>query len=110
MTFAIRIKNFQVELSVSDLNEWIENNPSNQDEDEDEDDNHDVEEVDNEEHLEQKIKHVDAIKSFEICIQWATQNNVDVSALMALKDLQEQAIKKSFSIPKKQTLLNQFFN
>lgn len=100
-------KFFQINFSVSDLNEWVERREDHFiDNDDDEDQTDEEIEI----QTEPKVKHDDAIKSFELCIQWAKQNNVDHMKLAVLAELQENAVKTSLSIPKKQTLINTFFN
>ncbi|XP_037823997.1 jerky protein homolog-like [Lucilia sericata] len=95
------------DISVDDLNSWVENITPPEDVDEDEIQNdEDIVEAEN---LDPKINHADAVKHFEACIKWTEQNNIDYSKSMVLRELQEEAIKKQISIPKKQTLLNRFF-
>lgn len=87
-------------LSANDLNSWIENSPPREKECvENSNEIEEFQEVDNKEHFEKNIKHVDVINSLEICIKWGQQNNIDFSKLMILRDLQEEAVKK-ISIPK----------
>lgn len=94
-------------ISVDDLNCWINNEPSPEDVGDDvevvEDTNEDDENVD------PKIKHEDVVKYLEICNKWAQQNNIELSKVMVLRELQEEAVKLKISAPMKQTLLNQFF-
>lgn len=94
-------------ISTDDLNRWVENNPTPEDEDAEE--NQDDDDGEDSENVEPKIKHEDAIKHFEICIQWGQQNDIDDSKSMVLRELQECAMQKKISIPKKQSLLDQLF-
>lgn len=63
----------------------------------------------NVENVEPKMKHEDAAKSFELCIKWSKQNNVDITKLEILTELQEYAVENVLSIPRKQSTIDQFF-
>ncbi|XP_017479853.1 PREDICTED: uncharacterized protein LOC108369273 [Rhagoletis zephyria] len=95
-----------IRFTVDDLNEWVQQGPE-QDFDYAEDD-HD-ENDDNIETEELKIKHEDVIKSFDVCIKWAKQNNIESTKQIVLVELQEEAVKMNLNIPKKQSTINQFF-
>ncbi|XP_037816312.1 jerky protein homolog-like [Lucilia sericata] len=82
------------DISVDDLNSWVENITPPEDVDEDEIQNdEDIVEAEN---LDPKINHADAVKHFEACIKWTEQNNIDYSKSMVLRELQEEAIKKFY--------------
>ncbi|XP_036334725.1 MOXD1 homolog 1-like [Rhagoletis pomonella] len=83
-----------IRFTVDDLNVWVQQGPE-QDFDYGEDD-HD-ENYDNIEIEELKIKHEDAIKSFDVCVKWAKQNNIESTKQIVLVELQEEA--SSFHCP-----------
>lgn len=93
-------------MTINDLNDWIEQNPTpvNIDEssDEEEDDTHVFVE-------ERKIKHVDAVNYIDNVLKWGKQNNIDLDRLTPLRELQKDAIEMSLKIPKTQTAINVFF-
>lgn len=94
-----------------DFSEWINEIHSDY---EGEDENEQDENNENEEnyvHVEadSKIKHRDAIKHFQKCIEWGDQNNIDVSQKIVLRDLQEKALEYSLKVLKKQTTINNYF-
>ncbi|XP_045482116.1 jerky protein homolog-like [Harmonia axyridis] len=44
-----------------------------------------------------KIKHVDAIKYFKLGLQWAEENNIGITDILLLKNIQEKAVVKHSS-------------
>lgn len=55
-----------------------------------------------------KIKHQDAVNSFNNCIQWASENNIPDSQIELLFEMKNTAVKKDFE-SKKQTHITNFF-
>lgn len=100
----------QNQLTAEDVNQWIEDDTCEVflDEDEDEEINELLEnDIPADEGV--KIKHCDVIKSFDVCIQWGQENNIDISKTLILRELQEQAIEKSLKKTQKQTSITSFF-
>lgn len=64
---------------------------------------------DNSVKLATRIKHVDAIKSFSVCIQWAEENNRPLQDVLLLKRLKEEA-ESIRSTLFKQSKVDSFFN
>lgn len=54
------------------------------------------------------VKHQDAINSFNVCLQWAEENNVELAALISLRNLREAAVLENQK-KIRQTELTDFF-
>ncbi|XP_037817448.1 jerky protein homolog-like [Lucilia sericata] len=97
----------EITFTTDDINYW------NRDDDQDNDEEDDDENVDPEEIVnitqETKIRNADAINSFETCILWSQQNNIDCTKSLVLRELQEEAVQKSLQLGQKQTSINDFF-
>ena len=58
---------------------------------------------------EMKIKHSEVIKCFDICIQWGSQNNMNISKQLVLREIVKEALQMSLQVTCKQTSRNVFF-
>lgn len=94
---------------MDDLINWNRDEVEISSPDEDEDNDENVHIADENASIEVKIKHYDAIKCLETCIQWSEQNNIQLSKSLVLRELQEEAVQKSLEINVKQTSINDFF-
>lgn len=91
---------------MDDLINWNRDEVEISSPDEDEDNDENVHIADENASIEVKIKHYDAIKCLETCIQW---NKIELSKSLVLRELQEEAVQKSLEINVKQTSINDFF-
>ena len=55
------------------------------------------------------VKHEDAISSFNICLQWAEENDVDLVGLITLRRLREDAVMKSQKTLHQQKITSFFY-
>lgn len=95
-------------LTVDDLNEWIQDDV-HQIESDESDNTHEDEEREIPSDAPPKVKDLEAIKCFDVCIRWSQENNIDLSKELVLREIQEEAVRKSLNKSQKQTLINQFF-
>lgn len=56
-----------------------------------------------------KVKHEDAIKCFDTCIQWAVENNIETSKTLFLRSIQQNVIEMQLQTKKRQCLMTDFF-
>lgn len=57
----------------------------------------------------QKVKVDDVIKALDICMEWATENDISYEKLIALQEIKEAAISQKVKKPKTQTKISTFF-
>ena len=58
----------------------------------------------------QKVKVDEVIKSIDICIEWATENDISYEKLIALQEIKESAIFQKAKKSKTQTKISTFFS
>lgn len=102
---------FETEVTTDDIAKWIDgDNEDFQITDEEilsaviEDKTDDEEEVP----VEKTISHKEALKSFEICMQWSMENNVSDHQLLLLRQIRDQAAAAHFA-SLKQRRIDSFF-
>jgi hypothetical protein len=55
------------------------------------------------------VKHGDAINGFNVCLEWAEENQVALQDILALRRLRESALILKTTKKEKQTTISDFF-
>lgn len=93
-------------FSYEDLHDWNIDDPNEEiDQDTDSDDDQMLVPV----NPFPKVKHEDAIKCFDTCIQWAVENNIETSKTLLLRSIHEKAVEMQLKNKTRQCLMTDFF-
>lgn len=67
------------------------------------------EESDQEE-LNLKVTHTEAVQALSVAIEWAKQNTLSISDIITLKNIHEKAVLANLSIKKTQSKITSYFS